>query len=74
MQVAFLGTCEFCSQPVTGAQLAAYRVRGWELERRGGGANYIAAKERQANRVCHATCVERVIRLDRRGLRGQLEL
>ena len=74
MQVAFLGTCEFCSQPVTGAQLAAYRVRGWELERRQGGANVISGKERQANRVCHAVCVQRVLEQDRRGLRGQLEL
>ena len=74
MLAAYLGTCEFCGNAVTGNQPAAYRVRGWELERRAGGANYIAGKERQANRVCHVTCVETQLRRDKRGLRGQLEL
>jgi hypothetical protein len=71
---AYLGTCEFCSKPVTGNQRAAYRVRGWELERSQGGANHIAGKERQPNRVCHAMCVETVLRAEKRGLRGQMEL
>jgi hypothetical protein len=74
MTAATLGTCEFCDRPVTGAERAAYRVRGWELERKQGGANYIAGKERQPNRVCHALCVERIVRLDRNGLRHQLAL
>lgn len=69
-----LGICEFCIQPVRVSDLAAYRVRGWEIQRKQGGANFIAGKERQPNRVCHARCVERFIMLDRQGLRGQLEL
>jgi hypothetical protein len=74
MPALLIGTCEYCGQPVTGDQPAAYRIRGWELERKQGGANRVAGKERQADRVCHALCVERVLSRDKLGLRGQLEL
>jgi hypothetical protein len=52
------GICEFCQLPVTGSQAGAFRVRGWEFERDQGGANHIAGKERQANRIAHVSCVE----------------
>jgi hypothetical protein len=68
------GHCEFCDRPVLNAELAAYRVRGWELERRAGGANRIAGKERQPNRIAHVACVEADLRAERLGLRGQLGL
>lgn len=67
------GTCEFCGREVTN-ELAAFRVRGWEIERTQGGANYIAGKERQANRIAHAACVEHVVSMEKRGLRGQMTL
>jgi hypothetical protein len=69
-----IGHCELCDRDVLLSDRAAYRVRGWELERKQGGANYIAGKERQPNRVCHASCVEQVVSLERRGLRDQLPL
>lgn len=62
------GRCEFCGQDVTNATNAAWRVRGWELERSRGGANYIADKERQPDRIAHALCVERASRLKRQGI------
>jgi hypothetical protein len=74
MAAAFIGTCDMCHRPVVGTERAAYRVRGWELERKQGGANYIAGKERQPNRVCHALCVERELAGLARARRGQLAL
>lgn len=68
------GPCEFCDRQVTSGDLAAFRVRGWEIERKAGGANYIAGKERQPNRIVHAVCVESILRRDRLGLRGQMEM
>jgi hypothetical protein len=69
-----LGTCELCDRPVMATERAAYRVRGWEISRQQGGANYIAGKERQPDRICHALCVERMVARDRLGLRDQLAL
>jgi hypothetical protein len=68
------GTCEYCGREVKGNELAAFRVRGWEIERHAGGANYIAGKERQPDRIVHAVCVEIALRADRLGLRGQMTL
>lgn len=51
------GTCEFCERPVLSTQKAAFRVRGWEVEREGGGANHILGRERQPDRIVHAVCV-----------------
>jgi hypothetical protein len=67
----FRGTCEFCREQVSGADMAAFRVRGWELERAQGGANQITGKERQPDRIAHARCVTTAVNSDRRGLRGQ---
>ena len=67
----FRGTCEFCHRQVSGADRAAFRVRGWELERAQGGANHITGKERQPERIAHALCVTTAVHDDRRGLRGQ---
>lgn len=71
---SYRGQCEFCGKEVTSGQLAAFRVRGWEIERRAGGANYTAGKERQPNRIVHALCVELEIRAESRGLKGQMTL
>jgi hypothetical protein len=68
------GQCEFCGNPVTSLQDAAHRVRGWEVERGGGGANYILGRERQQGRIAHARCARRAVELERRGLRNQQEL
>jgi hypothetical protein len=68
------GVCEFCGREVRQGESAAFRVRGWEIERKAGGANYIAGKERQPNRICHARCVEDHNRRERLGLRGQMSL
>jgi hypothetical protein len=62
------GRCEFCGEDVTNAQNGAWRVRGWELERTRGGANYIADKERQPNRIAHALCIERRVRAAKAGI------
>lgn len=70
----FRGTCEFCGQEVRSGESAAHRVRGWEIERKAGGANYIAGKERQPNRIAHARCVEHVLMMDKSGLKGQMHL
>lgn len=67
----FRGTCEFCQQDVRSGDRAAFRVRGWEFERQAGGANQIVGKERQPDRITHATCVTTAIRTERKGLRGQ---
>lgn len=52
------GICEFCGNPVTGLHTAAFRIRGWEVERQDGGANRILGRERQPNRIVHAWCAE----------------
>lgn len=70
----FRGMCEFCKREVTTQDRGAFRVRGWEYERQAGGANQIVAKERQPNRIAHATCVAAAVRADRRGTRNQLSL
>jgi hypothetical protein len=70
----YRGTCEFCQEQVRTGDLAGFRVRGWELERSQGGANQIAGKERQPDRIAHALCVTSAISHDRRGLRGQTSL
>lgn len=70
----YRGTCEFCGKEVQMRESAAHRVRGWEIERKAGGANYIAGKERQPNRIAHAYCVEHYLNMERHGLRGQLTL
>jgi hypothetical protein len=63
----FRGTCEFCKREVLTGDRAAFRVRGWEFERQAGGANQIVGKERQPNRIAHATCVTSAIRAQKRG-------
>jgi hypothetical protein len=68
------GVCEFCNRDVLTSDRGAFRVRGWEIERDQGGANYIAGKERQANRIVHARCVENAVALEKRGLRNQMSL
>jgi hypothetical protein len=68
------GVCEFCREPVRDTDRGAFRVRGWECERSGGGANKIAMKERQPDRIAHAWCVETAARIEARGLVGQEEL
>lgn len=70
----FRGTCEFCHEVVTDVDRGAFRVRGWELERQQGGMNHVVGKERQPDRIAHATCVTTAIRDARRGLRGQMSL
>lgn len=52
------GTCEFCGKDVTTAELAAFPVKGWELERTQGGANRILDRKREPNRIAHASCAE----------------
>jgi hypothetical protein len=70
---AFRGVCEFCHEDVRSGK-AAFRVRGWELERAQGGANQIVGKERQPNRIAHALCVSIAVRQEKRGLSGQTSL
>lgn len=70
----YRGTCEFCKEEVRSGESAAHRVRGWEIERKAGGANYTAGKERQPNRIAHARCVEHYLAMERSGLRGQMSL
>lgn len=68
------GNCEFCKRDVIEGQSAAFRVCGWEVERRQGGANQILGRERQPDRIVHARCLEEELRLERLGLRDQLTL
>ena len=70
----FRGVCEFCRKEVRSGDRAAYRCRGWEFERQAGGANQIVGKERQPNRIAHATCVQAALREQRRGTRDQMTL
>ncbi len=45
------GTCLVCGRPVLPTETAAYPVRGWEVERPGGGgANRILRRERGRHR------------------------
>jgi hypothetical protein len=68
------GICEFCEGEVFPWQSAGHRIRGWEIERTGGGANRIAGKERQSGRIVHASCLERHLKIEKQGLRGQMDL
>lgn len=52
------GNCEFCGEPVPITAVAAFPVKGWEVERDGGGANRILGREREPNRIAHAVCAE----------------
>lgn len=70
----FRGVCSYCKQEVRSGDRGAYRVRGWEFERQAGGANQIVGKERQPNRIAHATCVTAALRQERRGTRDQMTL
>ena len=72
--MTYRGTCEFCQREVSNGQRAAFRVRGWEVERDQGGANHILGRERQPDRIVHARCVEEQVRLEKLGLRDQLTL
>jgi len=56
------GWCTFCEQVVQAHQTAAYAVDGWEVERKGGGANAIKGRRRTGN-VAHVTCLERYLRV-----------
>lgn len=62
------GTCAFCGRGVESRDTAAYRVRGWEIERAQGGANHIVEREREPNIVAHAMCVESRQRQRRYGI------
>lgn len=67
--------CEICGEPVEPWQTAAFPVTGWEVQRYGGGANQIKARERVPNRIAHATCLERQLDRQRRGvIPGQMEI
>jgi hypothetical protein len=57
------GVCEFCKRGVFPNEKAAFRVRGWEIERDQGGANSIVGRERQPDRIVHALCVKQHERL-----------
>ena len=57
------GVCEFCHHPVLSTQTAAFPVRGWEVERSGGGAHHIAGREREPNRIAHRRCMEHHVNL-----------
>lgn len=71
---SFRGVCEFCKHEVRSGDRGAYRVRGWEFERQAGGANQIVGKERQPNRIAHATCVTAALRAQKRGHTDQMSL
>ncbi len=52
------GTCLVCGRPVLPTETAAYPVRGWEVERPGGGgANRILRREREDG-IAHKVCVQ----------------
>jgi hypothetical protein len=56
------GICAHCDQPVTQTQRAAFRARGFEIERSAGGANYISHRERQPDKIWHDFCVDAWVR------------
>lgn len=66
--------CEFCKDPIKRGQSVGYRIRGWEIARSSGGTNHILGKERQPNRVVHATCLQARLASERMGLRDQMSL
>jgi hypothetical protein len=69
------GVCALCGEPVRSYEEGAWPVRGWELERSGGGANRIALRRRDTTAIAHARCVERAAARARRGIAAdQLEL
>jgi hypothetical protein len=49
-------------------ETAAFPVRGWEVERGGGGANAIVGRERLPDRIAHAVCVRQATDRARRGI------
>lgn len=51
------GTCEKCGEPVVSPQVPAFPVTGWEVQRKGGGANSIRLRERVPERVRHEVCL-----------------
>lgn len=52
---------------------ASFRIRGFEDERAGGGANKIRHRERQPNKIWHARCVDQWVRKSRgEGEQGEL--
>jgi len=66
----------FCGEEVHSYNQAAYPVRGWEVERQQGGANRILLRQREANVIAHAYCVESEAkrRLGRGPVAGQMDL
>lgn len=70
--MTFRGHCGFCGEEVTSLESAAYRVRGWQLEAKPGRVGKIVDIERQPDRIAHARCVERTLKLEGEGLRGQM--
>lgn len=71
-EVTWRGVCGFCGEEVTSLQSAAYRVRGWQLEAKPGHVGKIVDVERQSDRIAHRLCVERTLRTEGEGLRGQM--
>lgn len=49
----FRGVCEFCGKNVTTLDVAAFRIRAWEVERQ----VPVLRKERQPNRIVHELCL-----------------
>lgn len=59
--MSYGGPCMYCGAAVE-AESAAYPVQGFELTRRGGGANRILGRERVPGKIAHKTCAELAIR------------
>lgn len=67
------GTCVDCGRPVEPLQVAAYEVRGYTLDRRGGGTNHVREIQRIDGRIWHEQCFETFVRrLHGRGIQGGL--
>jgi len=71
MRPEIRGHCAFCAKPVRRHETAAFRIRGFQIERKGGGANQIVGAERHPNRIYHETCVRSYVRKHARGLADQ---
>ena len=56
------GNCHECGKEIMLHEKIAYRIRGFEVEREGGGANSILGKERQPDRIWHVPCARRVVK------------
>jgi hypothetical protein len=65
--VSYLGPCTFCDEYVAERD-AAYPIRGWEVVRRGGGANRILGRERVEGQVAHRWCAEREVQRRQAGI------